>query len=263
MALTQADYRLWKDLRDSGLVPDRPAVLELGCANWYGDLDPRVLFEGLEKYATEPARTLYRPLLEKAVAERDSFTIARVFYGVFLNFRHVTAIDLHGPPECKKFDLNEPYPSKAIHEYDVTINSGTAEHVFNQYEFWRTCHACTKPGGLMVHCLPGPWGWLDHGFHVYQPTLVADLAHANGYEILRWVFVQSDPFRYMHVGGQRNGAATVGIGDIATVYGAQASALMYVVFRKGPDDRGFVAPRQGVYSERATRQDYRDWLKNR
>jgi hypothetical protein len=260
MVLTQADYRLWKDLRDSGLIPPDPTVLEIGCANWYGDLDPTCLHADIDQYAEPWMRSELHGVLAEALKQTGQwwlFEVAEVFYDTFLRYKSIEAIDKHGPPHCLYRDLNHNVLGTKTPQHNILINSGTAEHIFNQGQFWQTCHEVVKPGGLMVHALP-LWGWLDHGFYNYHPTFVADLAEANGYEILRWVFVQFEPFIYLST----LATGPKGYHGLAAQLGTNRSSMMYVVFRKA-QDREFRVPQQGVYSERATDQQKADWLTKR
>jgi hypothetical protein len=38
MAITAVDYFIISKLKEQALIPTRPSVLELGEANWYGDV---------------------------------------------------------------------------------------------------------------------------------------------------------------------------------------------------------------------------------
>ena len=163
MALTSGDVELWRRLK--GQIPLRPHVLEIGEANWYG---------------SQPAP----PGCEDA----DLFAVAKKFYRKVLDYKDIVAIDLHGTPSAIKWDLNRP--TEFIEKdyrgnlyYDIIINTGTAEHIFNQHQLFTTIHDYCNVGGLMVHC--APWqGWHNHGFYCYQPMFFHDLARANGYAIL-------------------------------------------------------------------------------
>jgi hypothetical protein len=71
------------------------------------------------------------------------------------------------------------------------LNNGTAEHVFNVGQLFKTMHERTKPLGLMLH--DGPFtGWVNHGFYTFQPTLYLDLAAANDYELLAMFLMDWD-----------------------------------------------------------------------
>ena len=46
-----------------------------------------------------------------------------------------------------QFDLNQPVPIQE--QFDLTLNIGTAEHIFNVYQFFKTAHDRTRVGRLM------------------------------------------------------------------------------------------------------------------
>ena len=60
----------------------------------------------------------------------------------------------------------------------------------------------------MLHCMPF-LGWVDRGFFNFQPTFYWDLAEANGYHVVAFLFQANDVgllevsdrdgvIRYMH-----------------------------------------------------------------
>lgn len=78
-------------------------------------------------------------------------------------------------------DLNrplDPFPGT----FDVVTNYGTAEHVFNLAQVWATIHDLAKPGGWIATEQPTQ-GHVDHGFVCVQPTMIRDMAAANGWVI--------------------------------------------------------------------------------
>lgn len=153
MALTKADVELWKRLKALNAIPPKPRVLEIGEANWWGDV-PRAGWEA------------------------SPWRAAKDFYLEVLDYESIVAVDLQGPTALQ-LDLNQPLSIPGT--FHIVINSGTAEHVFNQHQLFQTIHDCTGCGGLMVHA--APWqGWLHHGFFTYQPEFWCSLANANGYE---------------------------------------------------------------------------------
>ena len=96
------------------------------------------------------------------------------------------AIDRFDDRAAVAMDLNQPYEGAAA--FDVVTNFGTAEHVFNIGEVFRTVHRLTKPGGVMLHSLPA-LGHIDHGFWNIHPKAYISLAHFNGYELLGFWYV--------------------------------------------------------------------------
>lgn len=66
--------------------------------------------------------------------------------------------------------------------YDLVINNGTGEHIFDQRAVFENMHDLCAPGGLMHNILPFA-NFLNHGFYNFHPTLFCDLAAANDYRI--------------------------------------------------------------------------------
>lgn len=81
-------------------------------------------------------------------------------------------------------DLNvDAIPEADRATSSLTMNGGTSEHVFNQYNFFRQFHDVTKVGGLMFHVVP--FHLLNnHGLYSYGPGFFHSLATYNDYEIL-------------------------------------------------------------------------------
>jgi SAM-dependent methyltransferase len=254
MAITAIDYFLWQKLRDDGIIPQRPKVLEFGQANWYGDIDASDLAETVHKYADPREAEAILAKLSRAVEEQDLFAMARAFYRAMLQYDEIIAVDMHGTIEAVRHDLNAPLPLPIEH-FDILINSGTAEHVFNQHQVWKSAHDHTKLGGIMVHAVP-LWGWLDHGFVNYHPTFIADVAAVNDYELLLWCFAEMDTKRIAEVKEASQ------FRELAARYGTALSSMMYAVFRKVRRD-DFKTPMQGYYAGRLTGEQERAWTENR
>lgn len=253
MAITRGDRLLWRLLRERELIPPRPVVLEIGRANWYGDItgpearaDREQLGEGMEL----PAGLV------------NVWQAADWYYDVMLRRPRRTAIDLDpaaelagGPVRVLALDLNQPLPAwLRAGAFDLVLNTGTTEHVFDQRQAWESIHAATLPGGIMLHGIP-LWGWLDHGFYNYNPTTIADLAAENGYEVLCWLIHELKTGWYAEVAAPADFAAH-------QCRAAHHSAMMYVALRR-THGGAFRVPMQGVYSARATTQQTRAWHENR
>jgi hypothetical protein len=94
------------------------------------------------------------------------------------------SIDVCPGLKTEILDLNfDPLPERLRGQYDVVMNFGTTEHIFNQWNCFEVIHDATKVGGVMYHQLPST-GYLDHGYYCYTPLFFKDMAAANGYEIL-------------------------------------------------------------------------------
>lgn len=102
-----------------------------------------------------------------------------------LGFDQYRCIDANGNNGALVFDLNKDLCEQhhLLGTFDLVTNLGTAEHCFNQFAVFKNLHDLCKPGGIMIHALPAQ-GNVNHGFYGYNPRFFADLAAANGYEIV-------------------------------------------------------------------------------
>ena len=83
-----------------------------------------------------------------------------------------------------RVDLNTwQVPPEHANAYDLVLNFGTTEHIFNQPNCFRVIHDAVRVGGLMFHSLPMA-GHYYHCFFKYDPKLFLYLAAANGYQLV-------------------------------------------------------------------------------
>jgi SAM-dependent methyltransferase len=93
------------------------------------------------------------------------------------------SIDVAPALKTTALDLNfDRLPERMRGVFDLVLNFGTTEHVFNQWNSFAQIHEAAKPGGVIYCQLPAS-GYLDHGYFCYTPVFFRDLAKANGYEI--------------------------------------------------------------------------------
>ncbi len=118
------------------------------------------------------------------LSSSQSFTTEDYFKSV--GFKEYKSIDINGAYNSLQFDLNknilETYSYSE--KYDLVINNGTGEHVFNQYALFLNFHNLTKLNGIMLNILPFI-DWINHGFYNFNPIFFADLAASNNYQIIK------------------------------------------------------------------------------
>ncbi|OBG55221.1 hypothetical protein A5704_25945 [Mycobacterium sp. E735] len=232
MAITNVELSFLLEASRRGLLPQQGRLLEFGEAETMIDVVqaiPLLLAEG--------------PRRDALLAETPPDGVAQVYadakriYRALFDFRSYNAIDLLPPNHYRlQQDLNLPFDLGT--RFDVCINNGTTEHVFNQANCFKAIHDHTAPGGVMIHWTPC-LGWVDHGLYNIQPGFFHDLAAANGYEVLLAV-LSSDSMMMPIIPGQITSelvAANPGIRD----------SLACAVLRKTTDEP-FRFPLQGVYS---------------
>ena len=166
------------------------SIFEIGEQNWYGDIKLDYFKYLIDKFVITQKREEYLrnyELIKNDPKENKeaSFKITKFYYKIIFNYKIYKAIDMHGTKFSIKQDLNEPYLED--NKYNLVTNFGTTEHIFNQYQVFKTIHNLIKPNGLIMHFLPCQ-GAYNHGFYNYSPAFFFDLGKANNYEIIGlWV----------------------------------------------------------------------------
>jgi hypothetical protein len=110
------------------------------------------------------------------------------FYSIF-GADSYRSIDLTDPKADYAADLNYPLP-RSFGRYDVVTNFGTTEHVFNIGQSFANIHRLLKVGGVQLHTLPS-FGCIDHGFYNIHPCAYVDMARANHYEIVDFLYLDN------------------------------------------------------------------------
>jgi hypothetical protein len=94
------------------------------------------------------------------------------------------AFDVCPAPKTELLDLNfDSLPDRHREHYDVVLNFGTTEHIFNQWNCFTVIHDATKVGGI-IYCVLPATGYLDHGYFCYTPLFFKDMARANEYDVV-------------------------------------------------------------------------------
>ncbi len=247
MALAQPHLALLWKLRGAGIIGPgiSRSVLEFGEQNWFGDVAPVALRELLDELGdndprARDLRTGFERFLAGESDESGLFDLAKLFYRIVFGDHTYRAIDLHGTAVAEQYDLNRPLPFSE--QFDVVTNFGTAEHIFNQLQMFKSVHDTTKPGGLMIHSLPNQ-GCYDHGFYNYHPTFVFDLSQANRYDVVT----------LQHTDGTKTPTVLTLLPDRNTYVRlalekklSDYSGLM-TVLRRPLDQAPFVIPQQAYY----------------
>src|SRR5262249_10731904 len=175
-------------------------------------------------------------LLKSDLSEAARYAEARLIYQVVFNYKSYTSIDLQPVTDHHiQQDLNEPFDLGL--QFDICINNGTSEHIFNQANFYKAIHDHTRAGGVMIHwttCL----GRVNHGLYNVQPGFFPDLARRNTYKILL-AALGTDSNLYNLL--THNQASLMAHPDIRDSY------VMVVMQKNG--DEPFRYPLQAFYSQ--------------
>lgn len=252
MAISAPHYEALKELARRGELPIGGRILEIGEANWYCDQSTEVIFDQIRTIPDESRRFALAEKLARVCHERGQWStwdVAKIAYSALFDPSVVRSIDFNGTPTAEKTDLNEEVEGFGL--YQLCINHGTAEHIFNIGNVFRAMHDNCCVGGLMIHESPFT-GWVDHGFYTLQPTLFYDVAAANEYDI-RYVAIEHIESKLLQEVESREQ-----IHELARAGQLPNNAMLYVALRK-TTDAPFKIPMQGVYAKTVSPEVQASW----
>jgi len=90
-------------------------------------------------------------------------------------------------------DLNKAVPDELESRFDVIVDSGTIEHIFDVRSVFTNIGRMLKSGGRIIHFAPAN-NYANHGFYQISPTLLIDYYAVNGYVDLQ-AFVAEESSR--------------------------------------------------------------------
>ena len=101
-----------------------------------------------------------------------------------LGFEEIVRVDYSDYEEVDQIlDLNTPLtPANLEKRFDVVLDTGTLEHVFDIAAGLRHCVRMVQPGGRVIHLTPTS-NCVEHGFYSVSPTLFSDFYSASGFQV--------------------------------------------------------------------------------
>jgi SAM-dependent methyltransferase len=257
MALTQTIVGLLLQMRKAGLFDlGTGRVLDLGEQNLYGNVGAGDIVAVARMLKLPESRISDIETEIRAMTASPTptlaFDLAKILYRVVFDCSTCRAIDLNGTESAWRHDLNKPLP--LTETFDVVTNFGTSEHVFDQAQLFRSIHALTRPGGLMLHAVPHQGG-PDHGFYNYHPTFFHDLADANAYRVATMVLMSgTETGERLHPLKDRDSYSTlVANGELTS------DAGLFVALMRPFEEQPFQLPMQGYYSGKLPDQARSVW----
>lgn len=103
----------------------------------------------------------------------------------YLGYDDIESVDVSGYQGATIIhDMNKPgLSNKAGKKFDIIIDSGTIEHIFDIKTALHNVFESLKIGGYIFHCSPAN-NFMDHGFYQISPTLLLDYYTANSFRVI-------------------------------------------------------------------------------
>jgi hypothetical protein len=192
MGIPRGTARLLLD--EARARPFSGALLELGRMSVYvtePELRGWAGEQGVALARVEPVALSHQPELAAHGCLDD-----RSFFRL-LGFESVASADVSGWEGADHvFDLNLPVPAPLRGRFDAVFEAGTLQHVFDLPRVFANLHALLAPGGRVIHGMAPSSNHVDHGFHMFSPTLFHDFYTANGWRIEAFWFFEFFSYWY-------------------------------------------------------------------
>ena len=88
-------------------------------------------------------------------------------------------------------DLNEPFPENMRGRFDLVLDGGTLEHIFNYQAALKHSLELLRVGGHFITVTPAN-GFMGHGFYQFSPELFFGIFNAqNGFVLRKIVLIET------------------------------------------------------------------------
>lgn len=224
-----------------GIFKGFNSVMELGAQDL--QFDPSIMYKILKQElgGDQANNSEIEILIQKDLKLNEKVDAAWLYRQ--LGFAQYHCIDANGQHNAYILDLNFPVPEDHKGQYDLITNYGTAEHVFNVYQFFKNVHDLSHESSIMIHTLPFQ-KYVNHGFYNFQPCFYDDLAYANNYEIIE---------RYIDFHDINNNLSEATIVPYSKEILLEKQLLSnsldlaLIIVMKRTSEKEFVMPYQGLY----------------
>jgi hypothetical protein len=92
-------------------------------------------------------------------------------------------------------DLNQPVPSDMRKKFDIVIDGGTLEHIFDIRTAFENIFSLVAVSGFIIHINPLN-NWINHGFYQISPGLIIATHKVNGFSPEEICFGLTDKIRF-------------------------------------------------------------------
>jgi len=187
------------------------------------------------------------PVFEVALSQNEQLKakkfISDQYFFKSLGFENIVSLDYSNFEGCNVvYDMNlgKP-PYELIDQFNVIIDGGTMEHVFNTQNFLKNIHLMCKVGGRIIHLSPSS-NQINHGFYSFSPTFFLDYYQENNYIIRKCLLLRHYLDRSYYIDMLQEGGNI-----IAELIASKHVYYNYVVVEKTNNSTYDKIPIQNVY----------------
>lgn len=183
-------------VREHKRQPLEGSALTLGRQNVYvtfREMQQLLRSERVAMATLQPAQSTTTNIPSWQGTPFERYTSDVVFFKA-LGMQDVKALDFSDAEGAEIIhDLNLPIPNSLKNRFELIVNGGTCEHVFDIRQCLANLSAMLAPGGRIIHVSPMN-NYANHGFYQFSPTLFLDYYTANNFSHLRCFLIEHDVY---------------------------------------------------------------------
>jgi hypothetical protein len=128
------------------------------------------------------------------IGKELNWITAKTFFSAF-GLADITSIDIPGSEHKPDMvhNLNEPFPESLKAYFDLVLDPGTIEHVFDIKTALTNIMGALKVGGIVIHQVPVYS--FNGGYYSINPNVLNDFYTINGFTDLKTYIVMWDRYR--------------------------------------------------------------------
>lgn len=174
--------------REHKRKPFSDGVVLLGRQNVYSTYMQTM--EILKKESIKPALYTEEECLTNIEGWKHTQFISDAAFFWLLGLKDVQALDFSDYEGAEIIqDLNQPLPDDLKQRFNLVVDGGTLEHVFDVRQTLTNIATMLKPGGRIIHMSPFN-NYTNHGFYQLNPTLYYDYYSVNKFTELHAYLVE-------------------------------------------------------------------------
>lgn len=178
MGIAKAAARLLMD--EHKRSPFHGSILQLGRQHVYFTLDELQKWSNKHKLELTKLESVSKSNID-FLRKKDCIDDISFFKSI--GFQSVESCDVSEyEGSTHVLDLNQPVPKDFYNSYDVILDGGTLEHIFNLPQALKNIFHMLKTGGRIIHLSPSS-NFVDHGFYMFSPMLFYDYYAVNKWNI--------------------------------------------------------------------------------
>jgi len=182
-------WQYMKKIEQHGLIRPGMKLLDIGSSNLYS-ADAEELEAFIKRYKPDCSESETKETADR-LATGSTYVVGKggtndAFLGELIDAAGLEywSFDIADGYKTEILDFNtQSLPDHHRNAWDLVLNFGTTEHVFDQLNSFKIIHEATKVGGTIFHQLPSV-GYIDHCYFNYSAPFFFELAKRNRYRLV-------------------------------------------------------------------------------